>query len=1523
MSALTRDTPEIDAMRQELLENDYRMRDLAYGPVATAYKEAAQRFPETQAEPAEAVAAPEAEAPPEAPVTAPEPVPATPEPAPPPSVPQPPETNAPPDVVAAGEPAAAPINIAADVSQKLVAAGRPAEEADAAGALLQSYYETRAARFEGTKGTGADLYRAEGPDIRGGRNVSAKAPEFAQKGRELEQGERSLSDVTSAWDAKGISHAVSENDRAITVSKIVVPEGARKQGVGTAAMQELTDYADEVGKRIELSPSTDFGATSKARLERFYKQFGFEKNTGRARDFTTRETMIREPAGRDLAQTTKGKIRLGDARAVITLMKTADASTFIHETGHQWLEDLLSDARDARAPAGLTADAGTVRKWLGAEGDVTTRQHEKFARGFETYMMEGRAPSTGLARVFAQFKSWLTSIYQTVAKLRSPISDNIRDVFDRMLATNPDERPVIASDKEFVTPARREPVYEKVPKEPLRLVNFLRKSFTDKDGLTASGGLRDPGGDLNAIAGGPKGRPGLINNETGQHLDDAALRAWEAGYFPGEERPDINRLLDAIREDISGNPQYSEHDHEAVQAFHDAMESNSEIDRLADQHGINPKGLTREQFFDAVRVKMDNAAAEAEIESLAKNAGALHGEADEVAQDHEAERGGAEALYGEPRTLEDLERENRQAHAAPAAVGLEGGDAERGAPGGGEAAGEGGARQGGRGTGPVGRAGPEQGGGLGPDIGDAGIDPRGTRGQPRPGESVGPYTALPDESDLVDKAGNIRLDNLNAPDDVKQALRDLAAQNNDFLSARGGGPIPDAQRRAMADALGLNIKNFDPRRPADVSPSVWAEAVQKLTFDTMSAVSKAEDKFKKSGAPEDAAAYLQMQQRFYIVADHFAGLTAEAGRSLRVFNKAGLKFGEGFDLASALQDETGKTLYQMQRQAQLGSMLPTTAQKAKFLQDARRPDFLDKALFYWTNGLISGPITHATYLVGNVVQLWTEAVPETLAAGVSGLIARALGREGGRYGGEVGAAVHGILQGQRNGIVAGWEAIKSGATQELPGENGTQGSLFAFSQASRNPFESEIGRAAGEVIGAPSRGVAAIHSYNRAIVYSREISQAAYRQATEEGLEGEAFNTRVADLTMNPTQEMMDAAITQASETSLMGKGGNLINALSQFTNKVRLLKFIMPFVRVGGNITRQALLERTALGFIDQGIRDNLLGRNGAVAQDTQIGRIAVGSAIGATTIGMAAQGLITGSEPLDPKLAAAWRLAGKQPYSARLPGGSTWFSYKRLGTYGTFLSIAADLYHLGDAISQGDAAKVGSLMISSVSHDLLDDSWMKGPSDLLKAISDQDGFGKRYVRDMATSFLPFSVGASQIARMVDPYMREARSMVDAIRAKIPFLSEELLPRRDIWGAPIPNRLGLGGFTAIYTSDVSKDPVNQKLLQLEQDGFGVFPSQPERRINNVKLTDQQYDDYTRVAGIMLKARLDNQVNTPGFSQMPEGLQAQHIRDTTKHAREAAEKYVRGMSVLDGTNSIPMQAAANKRAALLGTGPHP
>jgi len=114
----------------------------------------------------------------------------------------------------------------------------------------------------------------------------------------IAQNSPELDSIVSNWTSQGIILYVFEKENLVILDSIIVPPEMRKQGIGTQVMQDITNYADMVGKRLELSPGQkdDFhGTTSKNRLINFYKRFGLVQNKGRNKDFTTNKTMYREP----------------------------------------------------------------------------------------------------------------------------------------------------------------------------------------------------------------------------------------------------------------------------------------------------------------------------------------------------------------------------------------------------------------------------------------------------------------------------------------------------------------------------------------------------------------------------------------------------------------------------------------------------------------------------------------------------------------------------------------------------------------------------------------------------------------------------------------------------------------------------------------------------------------------------------------------------------------------------------------------------------------------------------------------------------------------------------------------------------------------------------------------------------------------------------------------------------------------------------------------------------------------------
>lgn len=127
-----------------------------------------------------------------------------------------------------------------------------------------------------------------------------------------------------------------------------------------------------------------------------------------------------------------------DGKVGIKLTENANLSTFLHETGHFFLHVLSDLDNTANIGNDIKEISATLKKWLKADDlqSLTVKQHEKFARGFEAYLMEGKAPSLELQTAFAHFKAWLTQIYKVIRNLNVKLNDDVRRVFDRMLATD-------------------------------------------------------------------------------------------------------------------------------------------------------------------------------------------------------------------------------------------------------------------------------------------------------------------------------------------------------------------------------------------------------------------------------------------------------------------------------------------------------------------------------------------------------------------------------------------------------------------------------------------------------------------------------------------------------------------------------------------------------------------------------------------------------------------------------------------------------------------------------------------------------------------------------------------------------------------------------------------------------------------------------------------------------------------------------------------------------------------------------
>ena len=155
------------------------------------------------------------------------------------------------------------------------------------------------------------------------------------------------------------------------------------------------------------------------------------------------DTLNQEP----LAQGPRGTF--SPSQLLLTLNENADLSTFLHESGHFFLEVMADLASQTNTPQQIKDDMAATLQWFGVPDlptwnsytlDEKRPYHERWAESFEQYLFEGKAPSPELQPLFRRFRSWLVNVYKSLTQFMRArdlkLNDEVRQVFDRLVATD-------------------------------------------------------------------------------------------------------------------------------------------------------------------------------------------------------------------------------------------------------------------------------------------------------------------------------------------------------------------------------------------------------------------------------------------------------------------------------------------------------------------------------------------------------------------------------------------------------------------------------------------------------------------------------------------------------------------------------------------------------------------------------------------------------------------------------------------------------------------------------------------------------------------------------------------------------------------------------------------------------------------------------------------------------------------------------------------------------------------------------
>lgn len=595
---------------------------------------------------------------------------------------------------------------------------------------------------------------------------------------------------------------------------------------------------------------------------------------------------------------------------------------------------------------------------------------------------------------------------------------------------------------------------------------------------------------------------------------------------------------------------------------------------------------------------------------------------------------------------------------------------------------------------------------------------------------------------------------------------------------------------------------------------------------------------------------------------------------------------------------------------------------------------------YWAGlGLLSRVTTQAVNITSTAIQ----GLMQPAAMIVGGIEQGIMGR-----GFEAAKMGVGIYSGMRTAIFdslhMAWQAAKT--EHAILSQSGTMEQPTQFISAltyNMNPdtFHGKFIDLMGLVTRASFRGLTAGDEFFKQLSYRAYVSSQAGIEAT--------------NLVKTGALERSDVAqhITQKLQDSIDDQGRGIIPDALKYAEKAAFVQdlkvdthlgypsigelaaraashpvvrgVILPFVKTPTNVTRTTFEYTPLIGQLRKQFYSDVA--KGGIDQAMAVGKLTIGSGFYVGAGMLALEGRITGAPPEK----GTFVPPGWQPYSVKFTGmgkdgGDLYISYSRLQPFGDILGLTADFTKSSGMLDADTRDGVAHSMVLATTKFLDASAGEKYNMAANGAISASAAFGKSlvsktYFRNMTEFFSTFSgynneafvlrwfqnYAASHVPGVLsqfnsDDTLREVRSTLDAIMARIPGLSQTLPARRDYVGAPNDIKVGYpySIIQPLSTRSTKVDPVFSELQRLSASDAQAKFNEPDHAFS-IAGKMQDLKTVTNDAGQTAYDRMAELVGTvrpPGESRTFHEKLAEVMRGS---------RYAVGheSSILDGSPNTP------------------
>ena len=731
-------------------------------------------------------------------------------------------------------------------------------------------------------------------------------------------------------------------------------------------------------------------------------------------------------------------------------------------------------------------------------------------------------------------------------------------------------------------------------------------------------------------------------------------------------------------------------------------------------------------------------------------------------------------------------------------------------------------------------------------------------------------------------------DLVNNTDDLTKIVDNVARKYEDTLEKFTRGVISqeesDRVARMMIDS-GFSENDILKLKPGDTGNAAKILAVHKVEGDLRLNMSSNSRIAGELPSDVNLAKFQKSMDIWRPVYLRKMGLRAESGRSLNIWNKIGkMDTVNAKTLADMVDSVNGGKKRIQDIASEMARM--NADQVAGFADTATKAKGWDKFREAWYASLLSGLTTQIVNMGSNAgVLMYAQGLENIAASGVG--YTRIAGRKaikalsggkidiGGNKLDHISVAENiGRIKGMGRGFTtAAREAFKTFMTGEI--------SDFMTPMADAGRREA-IGGKLGYVIRTPLRALEAGDTFFKMMNYSSELEGLAARQAMELVQAGKLAKNQIRDHisdVLANAEKKYPALNNKAHDVARYNTftnqlGGDAFTEFGKIIQEARANKYvgkplqlIIPFVRTPANIMKFAV-ERTPLAVLLKDTRDAILA--GGVARDRALARIGMGTALGwfAADLAMKDKDLfgnnisITGGLSTD-RSERDMQYQDFQPYSIKI--NDKYYSYARFEPLGSIVGLAADFIGLNKKMNsqhwkenEKEMEKVPAMIAASFAKNLTSKTYLRGLAEGMKAFDDPDRYFSQFIGNLGSTVVPTAV--AQYTRSEDPFLRDAHSIMEKIRAKVPGASETLPARVNIWGEEIKRETPYGFINPIYMMTDKKDKVTDELIRLN-----TFPGMPSRVLAGIKLTPKQYKTYATMSGKAIKEQLDIYINDPSW----------------------------------------------------------